>query len=158
MVPLDHSEQRGRSYGTAGLIVFSALISGGCQTCPATIRSETPSPSGEYVAGSYAYECGPVLPWNERIGLKARGSDSFDEIAVILEVPFNAQLKWVTPDRLRVVIDCRFETASSCLSEERRGVIKMRPAWRNVKLEYDVGDRLRGMGAVDILQQLASRR
>ena len=146
-----------RSTCIAGLTFYSVLMAAGCGTCPATIRAELPSPSGEYVAGSYGYECGPVLPWNERIGLKARGATSFDEIAAILEVPFNAQLQWLAQDRLKVIIDCRFETASACLSEERRGVIRMRSDWRNVKVEYDVEDRLRGVGAADILQRLSRR-
>ena len=66
--------------------------------------------SGRYIARRYSCECGggPVSASNERVGLKHRDAQSFDEVAKIYEAPFFAKLSWLTDTKLTVTIDCRF--------------------------------------------------
>ena len=114
------------------------------------------SPSGAYTAGTYAFWCGPVPPFNERLGLKLSPDCEYDEVAAILDAPYSTSFKWTGDKRLQIIIDCQFTAASACIHSRRHITIQMRKRWRDVQLEYLVGARLKSMGAGDILERLGS--
>src|SRR5436309_2681732 len=130
----------------------------GCGLCPPTPKQEASSPSGEYVAGSYSFECGPMVPFNERVGLKLSREPEFHEVALILDAPsYSSRFNWTGPRTLQIIIDCLFTAAADCMptAEGRspRGhhiTIQMRKRWKDVQIEYVVGPRLKSLGAGDI--------
>ena len=146
-----------RFVGSGGVcVIVISLLPIACH-CPPKVRSEVTSPSGEYVASSYSFECGPIPPFNEHVGLKDSTASKFDEIAAVVEIPYVATLHWTGGKELQVVIDCRFEEASNCLPRPgRHPSIKMRNRWKDVRVKYEVGPRLIAVGAGDILKRIGS--
>lgn len=141
----------------AKCIVVMPIAALACGDCPPTPKAEATSPSGEYIARSYSFDCGPVVPFNERVGLKRRADSQFDEVAAILEVPYSASFNWTGTNTLQIIIDCRVTTASGCIPAAGRNItIRTRKRWKDVGLEYLVGPRLRSFGAGDILERLGS--
>lgn len=134
-----------------------SLVLVGCGVCPPTPKLEATSPSGAYIARTYSFECGPIPPFNERLGLKLSTDSEYDEVAAILEAPYSASFNWTGDKRLQIIIDCQFTGAPDCLPASGRHItIQMRKRWRDVQLEYLVGPRLKSIGAGDILERFGS--
>lgn len=135
--------------------VLTPFAATACGVCPPTPKLEATSPSGEYVALAYTFECGPVPPFNERVGLKRSSDFDFEEVAGILDVPYSASFKWTGSTKLQITIDCPLATTSECIPPAGRNVtIEMRGEWRDVQLEYVIGPRLSSLGAGDLLERL----
>jgi hypothetical protein len=128
-----------------------------CGLCPPTPKAEATSPSGDYVARSSSFACGPVPPYNERVELQRRTDTEFDEVVKIVDAPFSASVNWTGAKTLQITIDCQFTTASECgVPVESRVTLQMKKRWRDVQLEYLVGPRLRSFGAGDVLERFGS--
>ncbi len=62
--------------------------------CPPTIESSSPSPDNRLTAVTYTVDCGAMVPFNHRVGLKDSGSNAISDVVTILEIGWTAIGQW----------------------------------------------------------------
>jgi hypothetical protein len=124
----------------------------GCEdSCPPTSLLQEMSPSRQYSAGVYTYDCGPVPPFNAYVGLSRR-DEKPTQIASIVEAPMEPRPKWLSDTELQVVFDCSLEAEALCApSPGRHWSVTKSAKWRDVRITYVASDKLRArLSAADV--------
>jgi hypothetical protein len=123
----------------------------GCGSCPQTTVSRETSPSRQYSAVVYMYECGPVPPFNVHVGL-SKNEENPTEITSILEAPMEPRPKWLSDTELQVVFDCSLDGKAACApSPGRNWSVTKGTKWRDVRISYVASDKLRArLSAADV--------
>jgi hypothetical protein len=140
---------------SAPIVLVATLLTTACANCPATILQTAKSPGGEYVATVESYDCSAVGPFNNYANIKAPGIGS-TTVTKIVEAPYVLRVDWHNSRELTITIECPFESAASCSKpKDRNWTVTTQRQWRDVKIAYQVGPKLRrwlGPDALAIVQ------
>jgi hypothetical protein len=130
---------------------MALLLSAGCN-CN-TILSTAESPTGQYEAQTYTIACGVMVPFNAYARIKTAGSTTWTDIVAIHEAAFLPKLQWLGPEELRVTLDC--DPVGACAPDNKRyWSVSANKRWRDVRITYAVGARLRQSVSSDVLKRL----
>ena len=133
---------RVRTY-SAPIVLVTTLLTTACANCPATILQTATSPGGEYVATVERYECSAAGPFNNYANIKGPGIGS-TTVTKIVEAPYVLLVDWHNSSELMITIECRFESAASCLKpKDRNWTVTTQRQWRDVNIAYQAGPKLR---------------
>ena len=146
-----------RPKAVARVAALITLASWGCAPCEPSQVEEQVSPDGAIHAAKYRRECGPMAPFDARVALRRSTTDGWSEVAKLRETPYTLDLAWVSHRKLRVTLECPHDTRDGCLPYPERGwLVKLKPRWRDVSIEYALGPKLAMWGGPDLLSRLTN--
>ena len=123
------------------VIAWSAVTLAACSRCPPHGVEEVPAPDGQYVAATYARECGVMAPFNSFVGVRRVDEREFGEVVNIRDVGWKTNLRWLSKRELEVTFDC---TEYHCGGRsDRYWAVDADAKWRDVAVTFAVTDRLR---------------
>jgi hypothetical protein len=123
-------------------LVMVVAMAAGCGLCPPTYDFQRESPSGEFVAASYSYLCGPT-PDNTRLGLRRSSEQRFKDVVTILEAPFEVDATWRDNKTLHVTFKCPTDGAGCAPQTNRYWELDVVRHWADVDIEFSIDSRLR---------------
>lgn len=124
-------------------ITLVAALVAGCSDCSPSYARQATSPDGAFVAAAYSLECGPVAPFDWRVGVRRASEKSYREIVSIHDAGFEADVRWQGNDKLLVTFECPSNAAAACAPPtERSWSVSSSPRWMEVSITYAIGPRL----------------
>lgn len=137
------------------LIVASVATMIGCADCPKTVISRVQSQDAHYTAEVFSRDCGGATPHNMRVKLTKNGTSDDAEVFRLTDVPYDVILKWQSPLRLIVTVECSLNTPEACLpARDQVWDLSKRRTWDTVQIDYEVGPNLRRIGTESIIQRI----
>lgn len=134
-----------------GLLLLVSLLSS-CSDCQLVVDAERRSPDNQFVAASYSRSCGPVAPFDYRIGLRTTSEQNYRDIVTILDAPFEASADWENARVLVVTFHCPRDTNAGCAPPtERAWSVRGPKDWGDVRIRYLLSPQLRSMLTPDQL-------
>jgi hypothetical protein len=123
------------------LTILSFLVLDGCG-CEQTGYKELPSPDGRYVVIERETNCGATDPFGTAILVRTRKSRlgmawlGPSKRVFLADVSLrNTRVEWLENDHLKIV----------CTDCEKYGIAERFESWREIKVEFDVGNAKKGV-------------
>jgi hypothetical protein len=123
------------------LTIVSFLVLDGCG-CEQTDYKELPSPNRQYVVIQRETNCGATDPFGTAILVRARKSRlgmawlTPSKRVFLADVSLRkTRVEWLDNDHLKIV----------CTDCEKYGVAEMVGSWREIKVEFEVGNARKGV-------------
>jgi hypothetical protein len=116
------------------------------------------SPTGEFVSAGYSYLCGPVPPFNTRVGLRLAIEGTYHEVVSVLEAALEAHAEWQGAKQLRITFECNEDPELACAPPTHRfWSVNPSKQWAGVEISYAVGPRLKALLTPESLSRLPAK-